>query len=239
MDLINHVGQMVTAIGGLGTAAFGLVDATKVFGGGINFVGFSKIKKRIISLIPDGESSPNALPQQEVLRTLKGNWYNGTDLSAQKAIAKSLVKLHLNPANAPLVAKAANIDPAALTAIVAKQAIVTNQAAVANQAEPERLSPNESDLYARFDLIVTAMLDETYQIADQDYRNATRALAVVFSVLLSLAGWLILTNGVHRQQVDFWTAIVVGLLATPLAPIAKDLSTALASAVNAMQAVKK
>jgi hypothetical protein len=33
--------------------------------------------------------------------------------------------------------------------------------------------------------------------------------------------------------------LLVGLLATPLAPIAKDLSTALSTAVNTMQLVKK
>jgi hypothetical protein len=40
----------------------------------------------------------------------------------------------------------------------------------------------------------------------------------------------------HREMVD---AFLVGLLATPLAPIAKDLSSALATAVNTMQLVKK
>jgi hypothetical protein len=44
---------------------------------------------------------------------------------------------------------------------------------------------------------------------------------------------------------NFWSpreialAVLVGLLATPLAPIAKDLSSALATAVNTMQLVKK
>ena len=34
-------------------------------------------------------------------------------------------------------------------------------------------------------------------------------------------------------------ALLVGVLATPLAPVAKDLSTALTTAVNTMQLVKK
>ena len=44
---------------------------------------------------------------------------------------------------------------------------------------------------------------------------------------------------------DFWhstdlaLALMVGLLATPLAPIAKNLSSALVTAVNTMQLVKK
>jgi hypothetical protein len=36
-----------------------------------------------------------------------------------------------------------------------------------------------------------------------------------------------------------WMAFVAGILATPLAPIAKDVSSALATAVNTMQAIKK
>jgi hypothetical protein len=34
-------------------------------------------------------------------------------------------------------------------------------------------------------------------------------------------------------------ALIAGLLATPLAPIAKDISSALSTAVNTMQTIKK
>jgi len=89
-------------------------------------------------------------------------------------------------------------------------------------------------------LILTALLDETYQRADQQYTNGTRAWAVVFSIALAIVAALIInanaTDGVH---IAFWESFVVGLLATPLAPIAKDLSSALSTAVNTMQLVKK
>ena len=42
----------------------------------------------------------------------------------------------------------------------------------------------------------------------------------------------------YRQEV-IALAILVGLLAAPLAPVAKDLSTALATAVNTLQLVNK
>ena len=42
MILLQNLPQVVTAIGGLGTAAFGLVDASKVFGGGVNHIGFTR-----------------------------------------------------------------------------------------------------------------------------------------------------------------------------------------------------
>lgn len=233
MDVVHNAGQIVTAVGGLGTAAFGLVDATKVFWGGVNHVGFSKIAKRVNTLTPTGGQGTNSLTQPGIIDTLKGNWFNGTDLSSQKSIAKSLIKLHLNSSNAEAVAKATNLDSTAFTSVVDKIGKLDDQ------GNPIGLTSAEGDLYARFDLIVTALLDEVYQIADQDYRNATRALAVVFAIGLSVAGWVVLNHDTPPVNVGFWDAVIVGLLATPLAPIAKDLSSALASAVNALQVVKK
>jgi len=224
---LQQVCELITAIGALGTAAFGLVDATKVFWGGVNHVGFSRIAGRVATLTPDDGDTRNAVSQRQVIATLKGNWMNGTDLAGQKSIAKSLIKLHLNPGNAERLARASNTDPAVLRTIAEKQ-----QSAVS-------LTPAEGDAFARFDMIVTAILDEVYQRADQTFRNATRALAMLFAVLLSLAGWSILYTNGQTGSLNVWTAILIGLLATPIAPIAKDLSTALATAVNALQKAKK
>ena len=60
-------------------------------------------------------------------------------------------------------------------------------------------------------------------------------------IVLALAGAAVV-SGVAPWALsgpDLGEAIVIGLIATPLAPVAKDLSSALAAAVNAMQAVKK
>ena len=219
----QNLPQIITAIGGLGTAAFGLVEATKVFWGGVNHIGFKGIRTAVTPLIPPG----GALSQQKMLATLEANWFNGTDLGSQKAIAKSLIKLNLNAANAPAVASATGVDPAVLTAVATSIAADTP------------LTPAQLDVYARFDLIVTALLDEAYQRSDQVYRNGTKAWAMLFSILLALAGGFVLHSGNPWSLDDTVEILVVGFLATPLAPIAKDLSTALATAVNTLQLVKK
>ena len=61
--------QIITAIGGLGTAAFGLVDASKALGGGVNHIGFKGIRgcHSLRQLTVAGEPV-NALPQQKILR---------------------------------------------------------------------------------------------------------------------------------------------------------------------------
>jgi hypothetical protein len=229
-----QLGQIITAIGGLGTAAFGLVDASKAAFSGINRIGLSHIQDTITSLSPDqaGPGLPakplNALPRQNILDTIAANWVNGTDLAAQKAIAKSLIKLHLSAGNAAALAVKTNVDPVLLGSVAAKT--------VAGQS----LVQAESDVFARFDLIVTAMLDEAYQLSDQVYRNWTRALAAVVAVVLAMAGaWSMEGHIFWQRHGDIALAFLVGLLATPLAPIAKDISSALATAVNAMQVVKK
>ncbi|HEV2202856.1 MAG TPA: hypothetical protein VGR73_23810 [Bryobacteraceae bacterium] len=222
--------HIVTAIGGLGTAASGLVDATKVFWGGVNHIGFKGIRAAVTPLTPsntDTKQLVNALSQTRILATLQANWMNGTDLGSQKAIAKSLIKLNLNPGNASALAAATGVDSGVLAAVAA------------NIAAGKPLEPAQSDVFARFDLIVTALLDEAYQRSDQVYRNGTRAWAVVASVVLALAGGIMLHAGSQLSGKDIAESLLVGLLATPLAPIAKDLSTALATAVNTLQLVKK
>lgn len=215
--------QVITAIGGLGTAAFGLVDATKALGGGVNHFGFAAIKKTVMALTP-GQPT-NALSQKKILETLKANWFNGTDLASQKAIAKSLIKLNLNPNNAAALAAETGVDPAVLTSVATK---------IAGGTSLSTTPVNESDVYARFDLIVTALLDETYQRSDNRFRNWTRLVAAIVAVALALVAGATL-----NPPIGWELSALVGLLATPLAPIAKDLSTALATAVNTLQLVKK
>jgi len=243
-SLSQNLGAVITAIGALGTAAFGLLEAIKPGIKSINLIGFDGIRQTVSSLTPLERNAEgvlgapkNALPQANVLKTLESNWVNGNDLGSQKAIAKSLIKLHLSAGNAPALAQATNVDGKILTEVA--QSIAAGNA----------LDQPHSDTYSRFDLIVTAMLDECYQCSDDIYRNWMRALAAVIAVILALAGGYILgastpVSGGAVHDFGWWfremaTALIVGLLATPLAPIAKDLSTALATAVNTMQLVKK
>jgi hypothetical protein len=231
-----QLSQVITAVGGLGTAAFGLLEALKPFFGSINRVGLDHISDTIASLTPTqkGDGVPvdplNAPPQRSILATIEANWVNGVDLAAQKAVAKALIKLHLSPETAEAVAGNINIDPAVLRTVATKTLAGTP------------LAQLESDVFSRFDLMITSMLDEAYQMSDQVYRNRTRTLAAILAVVLALCGAIGLEGRIlfqHGHLHDIGLALLVGVLATPLAPIAKDISTALATAVNTMQAVKK
>jgi hypothetical protein len=72
--------KVVLAVGALGTAAYGLVDITTAFGGGISRRGFGDIEEVIRKAVPGapGNISPHAaLGLPSILATLHGNWLNG------------------------------------------------------------------------------------------------------------------------------------------------------------------
>src|SRR5579863_1077116 len=196
--------QIVLAIGSLGTAAYGVVDVSKAFGGGVSNRGFGDIKKVVSQFIPQSSSSGSALSLTSVLTTLRANWLNGMALADQKSVAKALIKLNLNTASARGMAAATGVDAAVLESIAGK--LPTGAA----------LEKEETDAFGRFDLLLSAVLDQGYQRADQRYRNSAKLLAVPVAILVALAGaWAISSNGTLSSP-DIWMAVIGGLLATPL-----------------------
>jgi hypothetical protein len=105
--------QIVLAIGALGTAAYGVVDVSKGFGGGISNRGFGDIKKVTSQLIPvsSGPGAESALSLPSVLIALRSNWLNGMALPDQKAVAKALLQLNLTADSAPVMAASGATSP--------------------------------------------------------------------------------------------------------------------------------
>lgn len=220
---IDSLSQYAAVAAGLGTAAYALVDGSKAFNGGVSNYGLGHIRRVVSRFYPKDRAAVGPLPLEEVLATLKANWLNGTALADQKAIAKSLIKLRMNEASAPDLAEATGLDKEVLKTIAKK--IVSGGT----------FTQQENDVYGRFDLMLTAILDEGYQRADQAYRNGAKAWSIGVSVVFSLIGKL----SVDNPSFSWPIAIMVGLAATPIAPIAKDLTSALQAGVKAAQAFKK
>jgi hypothetical protein len=229
---MNLIGDSITAIGALGTASFGLVDATKAFGGGISLSGLGDIAAALKPLFPstDRKDLSTPLTYGSIYSNLRANWINGTALADQKAIAKTLLKLRLNPDTSALLAAHTGVD----AAVLAQIAVSINNGTALTQAQ--------ADVFGRFDLALTSLLDQAYQRADQRYRNSCKLLAGIFSVILAVVGGAIVSRSslaaVHLDYwftANMWLAALIGALATPLAPIAKDLTSAIAAGVNVAQ----
>jgi hypothetical protein len=222
--------SIALAVGGLGTAAFGLVDATKIGpNGGISNAGFAFVENAVKKLMPNATRSKSArnASSEDLLDVLHGNWINGKPLADQKAIAKSLLKLRLSADTAKTFAEATGVDAKALGSVATS---MTNGAS---------LTAEQTNALGRFDLALTALLDRGYQHADQRYRSAAKVLGMIFAIVLAvLGGWAISHPEPYFTTADVWMAVLGGLLATPLAPISKDLASALTAGVKAVQAMK-
>src|SRR4030081_3723297 len=114
--------KIVLAIGSLGTAAYGVVDVSKSFGGGVSNRGFGDIKKVVSQFIPASPAgtSGSALSQTSVLATLRANCLNGMALGDQKSVAKALIKLNLNEDTAGKMAAATGVNADVLKSIARK-----------------------------------------------------------------------------------------------------------------------
>jgi hypothetical protein len=223
--------NLISAGAALGTAAMGLVDALKVFGEyGPSIVGFGDIRQAIGPFIVEAPDASTVFGRRQILQTLKANWLNGVAKHEQKAKAKALVHLGLTQGNAAALARAAGVDAAKLTSLAQK---------TANGATPTQ---DEINVLGQFDAVLSAVLDTAYERADQRYRNAAKVLAMFASLILGVIGGWLVYGGQGKSYLcskEFFLCAVIGLAATPLAPVAKDLASALQAAMTAARAVRR
>ncbi len=106
----------------------------------------------------------------------------------------------------------------------------------------EALNAAQSNTLGRFDLALTAILDAAYQRAEQRYRNACKAWAGVVAIVLAGLGGATVGDGSFNDYLHssmLWMSLFCGVLAVPLAPITKDLSSALSAGVKVAQSLKR
>jgi len=220
---LTQLTTIIAAVGALGTAAFGLVDTFKALpGGGISRAGFKFIRQIVLQLAPPVSSlDQTGLSRNSIVTSLLSQWINGTATADQVNIAKSLIKLRLTPDTASVLAQATGVDAFVLTE-VAKNI---------NSGTP--LTQPQNDVYGRFDLLLTTLLDQAYERADQRYRNVAKFAAVPVAVALAVIAAVVVPSHINIPE-----AILIGLIATPIAPIAKDLSSAITTTAQTIQAWK-
>jgi hypothetical protein len=220
VDLVN----MVVAAGGLGTAAMGVVDASKAFWGGPSNFGFGYIADALDPFLAPLPNYPAASSKAQILRTLRANWLNGVEKADQKAKAKSLIHLGLTKGNAQALANAAGVDATKLQSLADKTAAGT------------AVTQEELNVLGQFDAVLSAALDAAYERGDQKYRNAAKLLAMLLSTVMGgVGGWI--TFG--SDYTNIILSLLVGVAATPLAPVAKDLASSLQAAAGVVGTLRR
>jgi hypothetical protein len=220
---LEQFGAALAALSALSTAAFGLLDATKALGGGVSNIGLKHIRGALTPFTPALDAAVGGGNWWEIVRS---NWLNGVAKAEQKAIVRALLKLGLSPATAGSLAIGARVTEDAL------------KAAAAKLETGKELSEADLNVLGRMTAALDAVLDAAFERAEQQYRNAARAWAGVMALVLALGGWGVWAIHSPTDAPSLWVAIAVGLLAVPVAPVAKDLTSGLSAAMRALKAAR-
>ena len=212
---MDNLGTLVLAVGALGTAAFGIVEALKWTP--IGLMGFGQINRLL------GGPVMKALEVAygpEYLSLLKGQYRSGrTEAQLAKTIRQG-VRVGLTPETAAgLATRIGVVQPDDLTAVA--ESLQTG----------EDLSDEHRSILGRFELALDARIDAAMALANDKYAGSLRVVASAVAIVIALA------VGLNAGE-DLLTSLVVGIAAVPIAPMAKDLSKAIQSAGKALPGQK-
>lgn len=207
---MENIGTIILATGALGTAAFGIVEALKWTRlGEAGFGAILKVLGPIVQLIQTAYG-----PDYE--RLLRAQ-YRG-DARDLTRIIRQGARVGLTPENATRAAEFLGMVDGASLAEAARQVV-----------QGQELTAQLRNVLGRFELAVDARIDAALMLAQNQYVGATRGSASIIAILIAII------VGMYLGKEYFVQAMLVGVAAVPLAPIAKDLVNALQSASKAIR----
>lgn len=207
--MLDHLGAAVLAAGALGTAAFGIVEGLKS-SKLIGEAGFSTIV-RMLKALWEALHIAYGTDVEHLLRAQ----YRG-DARELARVMRQGVRLGLTPGNAAAIATELGV--------VTAEALVDAARAVEAGLE---LTPQQRNVLGRFELAVDARIESALTLALDRYKRAVIIAASVIAVGIALVVGREL--GVPPRE-----SLIVGLAAVPLAPVAKDVASALKAAATAL-----
>jgi len=213
---MENLGTIVLAVGALGTASFGIVEALKWTGVGL--FGFGQI----IKLLGD--------PIMQALRVAYGSEYQNL-IQAQYRAGRASGDLPRT------IRQGARIGLTPDTAVeLARRVGVVTGDALQDVSEVlqrgESLSEEQRGVLGRYELALDARIDAALALANSRYIGYVRGLASLVAI-----GIAMIVGGL--QNVPLMKAFIVGLAAIPFAPMANDLAGALQAASKALPGNKK
>jgi len=182
----------------------------------------------------------------DLLRTLRQGVRIGFGMMAAEDITSVAVKLGIKQEVATLAAEA--IDRARRQRADASPSEQSRSLDEPGSLSEPAMTDEQRSAMARLETMIDARIDAALALADRQYVTQTKLLAMLVSLAISfLVGWFIGMEGdcvaadtlvtCAAKVPAKWTwCLIVGLAAVPLAPVAKDLSTALQEAAKALKA---
>lgn len=247
-------GAGIAAIGSLGLAAFGVVEALgkalaisgtsgrgKPYHFGLPYSGFGAVRKAMKPLTPAlklayGDDYFDIIAQQ---------YRSGRSTGRAPDTIRQGVRLGLpflgKTRAADLIAAVWDMDRRHADALAeALQADGATSGKTPPAPPPGGIDPTQA-LAGRFATALDARIGAAFAVGDERYESLAKLWAAVASVFLALLfNWGLVAHGPGHEfdgRFPWVIAIGVGIVAVPLAPVAKDLSTSLQNALTAFKAI--
>lgn len=225
-NLADHLGSLALAVGGLGVAAYGIVDNLKLIPW-VDLAGFER-------LFPQGRAWPTAAPAglapllpaleaaygPQVMPLLQGHYRTGRARGDLPRLLRQGTRTGLYL-----------LEPEAVVALVTQLGIAADRARALVPWLREGTMPADeappADL-PRLESLIDARIDAALALAEGQYAAQLRLCASMVALLIALGVGAAL-------DAPLWLRGLVGVAAVPLAPVAKDLASALQHAVAAFK----
>lgn len=251
-NLSDYLGTTALAVGALGAASYGIVDGLKLFPW-IDLAGFERLfSERLFSIrsMTGGRRWPvthkigldpllpalKAAYGADVMELLKAQYRNARAKGDLPRTLRQGVRIGFAMMTRDeIVTSAVGLGIAEDVAALATEALLLAREQLppaAGQAVAPRPAPaigeEQRAALARLETTIDARIDAALVLAEMQYVTQTKVLATIVALAIAFA------VGLHMEQ-DPVVCFVVGIAAVPLAPVAKDLATALQEAVKALK----
>ncbi len=252
----GNIGALISAVGALGFAAFGVVEALgkaltisftlrsptdgsrvrlalRAVRLGLPYVGFGAVRLMVRRLEPALECAYGS----DFLELIAQQYRADRSKGRAPDMIREGVKLGLPFLG---VEKAAGVIDSVWKmdlklAMALAQALMADQPPSTRGAPPAAPAPEVQAaqlLAGRFATALDERVTAAFMLAEQQYEAYAKMWAAVASVVLALAFNLGL-----GEPLSWLDAFLVGVVAVPLAPVAKDLSSSLQNALTAFKSI--
>ena len=235
----QQFGALITAIGALGVASFGVVESLGKalaigFPGrsprlGLPYAGFHIVARMTRPLQPALECAYGKDFLQIIAQQYRADRSRGrAPDTIREGVKLGLPFLGVERAT-EVIASVWDMDLRHAESLA--RALQTDAT-----TSPPPASPTEPDgaqlLAGRFATALDQRVDAAFSLAEEQYEAYAKIWAGVTAIVLALV-----FNLSIQPRFSWLTAALIGLVAVPLAPVAKDLSTSLQNALTAFKSI--
>lgn len=218
--IIEQLGTIILAAGGLGIAAYGVVDGAKLLRR-VALLGYAHIPEQLAPVLP----AVHRAYGEGAERLLEAQYIGGRSAGELPATLRQGYRIGLPALDDAAVGRCA----AAIGVVDAD--IVTRAAGKLRRGEA--CEDEEREALTRFEAAVDARIEAALALAENSYVAQAKLLAGFLAVAIA-----VLVGALIRAELGQWwlaKALLVGLVAVPVAPVAKDLANAVSEAARALR----